>query len=299
MHVPVRFPPDIARRRRDPVDMDEATALLMTLEATAPDGPTACAGWTAHDLVAHLAAGAAEMADLTEATLAGAPPRATKAFGDREAPYAALPDDELRSCLFTEALRLNAAVEALAAAGPGSAVAFSGRQLTAADLAMHGRSEAALHRWDLTGDDDISRELLAQPELTVHAASVLNEMVDGSAESVGARAAAADLHEVRLAFASPGQPDVVLVADASGCRFELDDPTASPVAIADPATRLLALWGRRTQLGPVTWSDDAAARAQLTAALWSPARDEGSSYPNHLDSAFGSSGSVSAPVHAT
>ena len=55
-------------------DMDEATALILTLEQTPTDAPTACSGWTAHELVAHLAAGAAEMADLTEDAVTFAAP---------------------------------------------------------------------------------------------------------------------------------------------------------------------------------------------------------------------------------
>ena len=56
--------------------MDEATAFLTAPDRTPPDAPTVCAEWTAHALVAHLAAGAAEMADLTEAAVAGEPARA-------------------------------------------------------------------------------------------------------------------------------------------------------------------------------------------------------------------------------
>jgi uncharacterized protein (TIGR03083 family) len=246
--------------------MDEATALLSTLVTTSPDAPTACAGWTAHELVAHLAAGAAEMAELTEATLAGMTPRATKAFGEREAPFAALDDDELRDRLVTEALRLGAATQALG--DMNKEVAFSGRSLTAADLAMHGRSEAAVHRWDLAGDDDTGRQLLAQPELTAHAVTVLNSMVSASSEAVARRARAAGMADVRVAFGAPGRPDIVLVADSDGARLELHDPSPSPVATADPATRLLALWGRRSTTGAVRWNGDDARCQALAAFLW-------------------------------
>ena len=237
--------------------MDEATALLATLAVTPPRAPTACAGWTAHELVAHLAAGAAEMADLVEGA-----ERATRAFDEREAPYVALDDDELRSRLVTEALRLQAAVQAL---GTEATVAFSGRRLTAAELSMHGRSEAALHRWDLAGDDDTSRELLAQPELTAHAVAVLNSMVNGSSEAVARRVAGLD--DVRLAFGSPGCPDVVLVVDDDGPRLELDAPSASPAATADPDTRLLALWGRQSSVGAVRWHGDDSSCARLAGFL--------------------------------
>lgn len=248
--------------------MDEATALLRTLESTPPDHPTACPGWTAHELVAHLAAGAAEMAVLTEASCAGTHERPTRGFDEREAPFVALADDELRDRLFVEALRLNAAIDAMRVAGPSCTVAFSGRQLTAADLDLHGRSEAALHRWDLVGSDQVSTDLLAQPELTRHAVTVLNEMLDGSGESPRARAADRGVTDLRAAIAAPGQPDVVLVVDEEGARLELHDPVATPALRTDAATRLLALWGRRSATGGLEWTDDGPVAAQLSSLLW-------------------------------
>ena len=50
----------------------EGKALMSTLDEAAPTHPTACAGWTARDIVAHLAAGSQEIADLIEEKLAGA-----------------------------------------------------------------------------------------------------------------------------------------------------------------------------------------------------------------------------------
>jgi hypothetical protein len=255
------------------VSRDEATAFLSTLECTAPDAPTACAGWTAHHIVAHLAAGAAEMADLTEEAMCGRAPRPTRDFARREAPFVAMADDELRDRLVTEAIRLGVAIDSLASTrlgpgpGPGSTVAFSGRRLGASELTMHGRSEAALHRWDMAGDDDISQELLAQPELTAHAVDVLNTMIDGSPESVTARTTSAAITELRANFAAPGQPDVVLVVDGAGARLELDEPRSTACARADAATRLLALWGRRSPSRTIAWNDHGAARS-LATFLW-------------------------------
>jgi uncharacterized protein (TIGR03083 family) len=248
--------------------MDEATALLLTLESTLADAPTACAGWTAHELVAHLAAGAAEMAELTEGVLGGLDDRATVGFAEREAPYVALADDELRNRLFTEALRLNAAVEALARREPHLCVPFAGRRLTSEDLVMHGRSEAAIHRWDLTGDDVVGRELLSQPELTVHAVSVLGSMLHGASESVSARVQAAGLAGLHARFGSAGHCDVVLIVDHDGARLELDDASDRPTVTADADTRLLALWGRRSAAGAVSWAVDDRRRQQLAAFLW-------------------------------
>jgi len=245
--------------------MDEALALLTTLEATAPHAPTACAGWSAHDVVAHLAAGAAEMATITEAVVAGGPAPDTAPFATREAPYAALPDEELRARLVTEALRLDAAIGAL---GPGATVSFSGRRLGAGELTVHGRSEAAIHRWDLAGDDDVGDELLADAALTAHAVTVLNGMVVGSPEEVGARAGAAGITSLRATFGAPGQPDVVLVVDGAGARLELDDPSPRPTVRAEAPTRLLALWGRRSRRRLSWTGDDSGTAEALASFLW-------------------------------
>jgi Mycothiol maleylpyruvate isomerase N-terminal domain len=232
--------------------MDEATALLMTLDHTPPTAPTACPGWTAHHLVAHLSAGAAEMATLTESVTKRRGERRTEDFATREAPYVAMADEELRTRLGAEAIRLAAAVEALATAVPALTVPFAGRHLGAEELTMHARSEAALHRWDLAGDDDVSQDLLRQPELIVHAVGVLNTMLDGSPESVPQRAAAAGLGATRAAFAAPGHIDVVLVVERGVARLELDGPRTRWTARADPATRLLALWGRQSPTRAIT-----------------------------------------------
>jgi len=248
--------------------MTEAMALVATLECTPPGAPTACAGWTCHHLTAHLAAGAAEMADLVETSLSGGGERSTKAFGEREAPYLALADDDLRNRLFSEAIRLNLAVEQLRSLGSQRTVPFAGKRLTASQLDLHGRCEAAVHRWDLTGDDEVSSELLSAPELTVHAVSVLNEMLEGSREAVAARVPATGTGPFRASFAAPDVADVVLVVDHDGARLEMDDSSGPPTAVSDGATRLLALWGRRSSTHRITWCDDDPRSRRLAAFLW-------------------------------
>lgn len=138
-----------------------------------------------------------------------------------------------------------------------------------------GRCEAALHRWDLAGGDAVSRELLSQPDLTVHALSVLNSMeID---ESIGHRAELAGPAAARLTFGSPGQPDVVVVHDADGTRLQLDEPDPAPTANSDPATRLLALWGRRSAVGEIRWGDNARDCRHLAAFLWGDVGSDGGS----------------------
>jgi len=66
--------------------IDEVGEFISTLWSTPPTRLTNCRGWTAHELVAHLAAGAAEESELIEAHLAHAPQRPTCPHDERELP---------------------------------------------------------------------------------------------------------------------------------------------------------------------------------------------------------------------
>ena len=114
----------------------ELSALFAILPNAAPQASTACTAWTAHALVAHLAAGAKERADLIEDKLAGRPERATKAFAEREAAFPALHVEELRTALVRETGRFETAVMALAQQGARVTISFATTRFTAAQLAM-------------------------------------------------------------------------------------------------------------------------------------------------------------------
>ena len=154
----------------------ELVAFVETLALTPSDAPTACRGWTAHELVAHLVAGAEEMADLVSLELAGSASRPTRSFASREAPWRRLPDAEMRDALFVEGARLIEALDALHDLDPERTVLFTGWRMTATQLATHTRSELVVHRWDLVGDDETGRSLAAQAELLVHAGAALHHM---------------------------------------------------------------------------------------------------------------------------
>ena len=233
--------------------IDEVGELVVTLLATPAHRATACRGWTAHELVAHLAAGAAEEATLIEAHIAGDPPRPTRAHDDRELPFRALPDPDLRDRLLTEAARLDRALEELAAQPARDRVMFTGREMTAADFAMHSRSECALHRWDLVGRDEVGWAMLAQTELTAHALTVLTAM-STLAEAPMHRLAHARVspEPLRVVIRSEPEPDVVLGVGEGRLTLEsrpIDDTTAS--VELDAAARLLMLWGRRDPSAPI------------------------------------------------
>jgi hypothetical protein len=225
-------------------DVDEVGEFITTLLATPATRLTACRGWTAHELVAHLAAGAAEEADIIEAHLVGVE-RPTRGFEEREAPYRVLVDAHLRDRLVEEAARLTVALDRLRRRD-GERVRFTGRPMSAADFAMHSRSECALHRWDLVGRDDVGWRMLAQPCLTTHALEVLTSMPNfGEAATDRLVRHSAERH-VRVTIRSAPHDDVVATVTDSALTLALKpiDDSAADVEL-DAAARLLMLWGRR------------------------------------------------------
>lgn len=154
----------------------ELEAFLRVLAATAPDAPTACEGWSAHELVAHLAAGSKEMARLVNRRVELGPDAEvgpTISFEKREPPCHALSDRVLRRMFVREGLALTDAILRLQKLGPGATVTFTGSDMTLDDMVRHGRSELVLHRWDLVGSDATSQRLLDDPELLEHGRRVL------------------------------------------------------------------------------------------------------------------------------
>lgn len=249
----------------------ELKALADVLADADPAAPTACTEWTVHDLVAHLAAGAGEIAELVEDHLAGRPARPTRGFEERERPFRALPHPELLAALAEQSRRKLAALDALADRDGDTAVAFTGTVMTAAQLTTHARSEAALHRWDLVGDDDVSDQLLGQPELTRHGVYVLDAM-PVLAESARIRHGPAS---PRIVLASPDQPDVVIEAGPAGARFAVagrDDrdgrADADILVATDAANRLLTLWGRRSSRRRLTVETDGVGFEAVGRMLW-------------------------------
>jgi len=136
----------------------------------------ACDDWTARDLLAHVAAGGDELHRLVASALAGEAVPEIRAFANREAPFAAMPDPDLRDGLAADGLRLLVALAELHSRDPNATIALTGADLTATQLMTHVRSELVLHRWDLIGDNDLGTSLLAQPDLLVHGRWVLKHM---------------------------------------------------------------------------------------------------------------------------
>lgn len=217
----------------------EAEAFLAALDGTAPDARSACAGWRAHEVVAHLVAAGIEVALNLEAYGEGRPVPATRGFEEREAPWRALPDEELRAELPRSIARMATALDAVLEAELDAVVPWTGRQMAVRTFVTHLASELAIHRFDLVGDDELGTKLLAKAALTDHAVAVLGKALLAR----GSAAAAPGLHAV---IRAPGTSDVVVLVDGDGPYLSRSDALANPAVVSDPAARLLFLWGRRT-----------------------------------------------------
>jgi hypothetical protein len=124
---------------------------------------------------------------------------------------------------------------------PGAVVPWTGRQMVVATFVTHLRSELALHRWDLVGDDEVSAVLLAQDSLTDHAVSVLGRPL--LVRSTRGRLAPTE--PLRLTLAAPGRPDIAVGFDQEGARLEAV-PYASPSSRhCLPVTEAGELFSRR------------------------------------------------------
>jgi hypothetical protein len=166
--------------------------------------------------------------------------------------------------------RKREAVGALADLGDASTFEFTGASMTAAQIVMHSRSEAAIHRWDVAGSDAVSDELLSQPELTDHAVGVLNAMPILN-ESSQRRARHSDGIPLSIVLRAEGRPDVVLSGERDGARWELageGSGLGDAVVHTDPAHRLLVLWGRRPIKRPLTIEADDGTAPIVFSVLW-------------------------------
>ncbi len=231
---------------------DEGEAFVATLLAASPSQLTACRGWTTHEVTAHLAAGSEEIADLIESHLAGAGPRPTRSFDEREAPYRAMDDATLRRRFF-ETVERSGQARLRLARDANDTVLFTGRAMTAAEFVTHSRSERAIHRWDIVGRDEIGWELLARSDLTLHALKILTDMtVLSETLDNRLRGAAYRSGDFEVRLRSEPHDDVVVSLSGGSLAVRSEPPGAGRVdARLDPAARLLALWGRREPSAPI------------------------------------------------
>ena len=188
----------------------EATAFLDALQDSAPESVSACSGWTTHEVIAHLAGGAAEVSRHLRPYLAGDPVPATQSFEVREAPYRDMDDPVLRRRVGEEEAKMSVLIDQVLAGQADAVIPWTGREMSVAAFVPHMRSEFALHRWDTAGDDDTSWAMLGQPDLLVHAIGVLGRCCFGVApkpkltQSATSRSGCAA--RAKRTYASPSMP---------------------------------------------------------------------------------------------
>lgn len=220
----------------------EAEEFLDARQRTAPEVVSACAGWTAHEVTAHLAAAAAEITRHLEPYLQGDVVPQTRTFEEREPPYRAMDDVALCRCLQAEEHKMRSIVGQVLAQKPDAVIGWTGRQMAVAKFLPHVRNEFAIHRWDFVGDDEVSAELLSQPELTEHAVSVLGRIL----LLRGAQHDPSPGRDFHVRLRAGNAPDIRLVVEAGQAGLELTSSQSDePYVELDPAARTLVIWGRR------------------------------------------------------
>jgi len=220
----------------------EAEAFLDALQESDPKAVSACAGWTTHEVTAHLAGGAVEVTRHLRPYLQGDPVPSTQSFEVREAPFRAMDDAALRRRLEVEEEQMCSVIGQVLAKEPEAVIPWTGRQMGVAKFVPHMRSEFAIHRWDFAGDGEIGPRLLAQPELTEHAVGVLGRLLllRGSQHDPGTG------HDFAVRLRADGAQDVRVVVAAGQASLELTESDGDEdYAELDAAARILVLWGRR------------------------------------------------------
>ena len=203
------------------------------------DQGTACDAWTVRDILVHQTGNAEELTRALSAHLDGDPVPPTRSFEDREAPYHRLPDDGVWEALIDRVGALARTVERSLDADGDALVPWTGRRMRARAFAEHMREELVIHRWDIAGDDETSRALLAAPWFTLHTVVEVGQPL--------LRGGQAQLGEVRFTarLRVPGGGDDVVVTAGPDPAIELA-PVDGPAELeSDAAARALVLWGRR------------------------------------------------------
>jgi uncharacterized protein (TIGR03083 family) len=243
----------------------EIDAFLESLADVPPNAVTACAGWTAHELVAHLVSGVEAIASQAEAHLEGREIPEFGSFAEREIGFWGIDDAELRSRLAEGERRMTEGLHAVRAERGDAPVPGIGWGMAIDDVELHLRQEFAVHRWDLVGDDDEGDALLARPELLDHSVRILEDALLRVGRARDPQAGEPFAARIR----ADGLPDLLVGVDDSGAHLELIDAADADADVeCDAAARLLLLWGRRpASARRVRTTLDAAALARLEVIL--------------------------------
>jgi uncharacterized protein (TIGR03083 family) len=220
----------------------EVAEFLATLDTADPDALTSCPGRTVHMIGAHIAGNYREIVRHVEAYLAGEPLNRTRSFDEREPEFRRLGSPELIAAVDRGEERLRDRLGELLDREPDPVLRWTAREVHATGFLKHSRSECAVHRWDVVGDDHISEKLLGQQELLEHVVGFIGALpMTARGMATGAGTGARFHARVRAA----GQPDLVIRTDTAGPSLTLAEPEGEALVEGDPAARLLMLWGRQ------------------------------------------------------
>jgi hypothetical protein len=220
----------------------EADAFLDTIQQANPDAVSACDGWTAHEIAAHVAGIAVEVIRHLDPYLQGDPVPKTRSFEEREAPLQALDHPTLLDRLDTEEQRMRAVLAAVLEHEPEAVIPWTGRHMAVAKFIPHVRNEHALHRWDVAGDDQKSEELLGELTLIEHSVGELGQILLRAGRSHDP----SPNNDFAVRLRCPGQRDLrVVVEGGTAGLVWAEDGADEPTVQTDAAARHLLIWGRR------------------------------------------------------
>jgi uncharacterized protein (TIGR03083 family) len=205
-----------------------------------PDHGTACEAWTVRDIAAHQAGTAEELARILRAHLDGENIPPTRSFEEREPRYRNLDDTALERALAERINELAVVAERAMELDPDAFVPWTGRQMRVRWFAEHMREELVIHRWDITGDDDVSTRKLGERWFTEHTVIAVGRPL----LLRGYEGWSGDLPFVAR-LRAPGEDDVIVAATYDGPMIELGPPEGDAVVESDAAARALLVWGRQ------------------------------------------------------
>jgi uncharacterized protein (TIGR03083 family) len=223
----------------------EAEAFLATVQRIDPASVSRCEGWTAHEIVAHVAGIALEVNRHLDPYLQEDPVPETRSFDEREAPLQAMEHHDLLPRLEAEEKRMRNLVSDVLEKDPDSTIKWTGRRMGVAKFIPHLRNEHALHRWDLVGDNEDEPPIVGQPDLVEHSVEELGRILVVAGRKHDPTPDAD--FSVRLCVG--GEPDLSVVVDSRQAALVWTDGSGMPRVEMDRAARHLFIWGRQPE-GP-------------------------------------------------
>jgi hypothetical protein len=206
----------------------EADQFLASIDHVDPGSVSACDGWTAHDIAAHVTGIAVEVNRHLDPFMQGDPVPKTRSFDERERPLRDMDHADLLRRLDAEERRMRVLVADVLGLNPLSVIPWTGRHMVVAKFIPHLRNEHALHRWDVVGDDEEGDELLGQVLLVA-----------------GRSRDPAPDNDFEACLHSDGARDLVVRVRGGEAAISWSDSSADERGVwCDPAARLLFIWGR-------------------------------------------------------